>query len=100
MQDSSSASMMTGVHSDLSTENATALAVRPRSVDASVRVIRPATQPLSTAVLWLRTLLHYSDLLYTLSMFRLNVRYHQSALGWAWAAGHLLALMGIYAFSF
>jgi len=100
MQDSSSASMMTGVHSDLSTESATALAVRPRSVDASVRVIRPATFSLSTVVLGLRTLLHYSDLLYTLSMFRLNVRYKQSALGWAWAALQPLALMGIYTFIF
>src|SRR6266478_6876931 len=101
MQDSSSASMMTGVHSDLSTESAvTALAVRPRSVDASVRVIRPATFSLSTVVLGLRTLLHYSDLLYTLSMFRLNVRYKQSALGWAWAALQPLALMGIYTIIF
>src|SRR5438552_3002352 len=100
MQDSSSASMMTGVHSDLSTESATALAVRPRSVDASVRVIRPATFSLSTVVLGLRTLLHYSDLLYTLSMFRLNVRYKKSALGWAWAALQPLALMGIYTFIF
>jgi len=101
MQDSSSASMMTGVHSDLSTESAvTALAVRPRSVDASLRVIRPATFSLSTVVLGLRTLLHYSDLLYTLSMFRLNVRYKQSALGWAWAALQPLALMGIYTFIF
>jgi lipopolysaccharide transport system permease protein len=101
MQDSSSASMMTGVHSDLSTESAvTALAVRPRSVDASVRVIRPATFSFSTVVLGLRTLLHYSDLLYTLSVFRLNVRYKQSALGWAWAALQPLALMGIYTFIF
>lgn len=101
MQDSSSASMMTGVHSDLSTESAvTALAVRPRSVDAGVRVIRPAAFSLSTVVLGLRTLLHYSDLLYTLSMFRLNVRYKQSALGWAWAALQPLALMGIYTFIF
>ena len=100
-QDSPSASTMTGVHSDLSRESAgTPLAVRPRSVDAGVRVIRPAAFSLGTVALGLRTLLHYSDLLYTLSMFRLNVRYKQSALGWAWAALQPLALMGIYTFIF
>jgi lipopolysaccharide transport system permease protein len=43
-----------------------------------------------------RTLAQYSDLLYTLSLFRLNVRYKQSVLGWAWALLQPLALMGIY----
>lgn len=100
MQDGSSASM-TGVQADLSTASGAAPpAIRPRSVDPGIRVIRPAAFSFGTVVLGLRTLLHYSDLLYTLSVFRLNVRYKQSALGWAWAALQPLALMGIYTFIF
>jgi lipopolysaccharide transport system permease protein len=45
-------------------------------------------------------LVQYSDLLYTLSLFRLSVRYKQSALGWTWAALQPLALMGIYTIIF
>ena len=101
MTDTSSASTMTGVQTDLSTKSAvTPLAIRPRSVNPSVRIIRPPAFSLSTVVRGLRILLHYSDLLYTLSLFRLNVRYKQSALGWAWAALQPLALMGIYTFIF
>jgi lipopolysaccharide transport system permease protein len=93
--------MINGVQTNLSTESAVApLTIRPRSVDPGVRVIRPPAFSLRTVVLGLRTLLHYSDLLYTLSIFRLNVRYKQSALGWAWAALQPLALMGIYTFIF
>jgi lipopolysaccharide transport system permease protein len=99
MQDTSSAPMMTGgVSTDLGA--APPLSIRPRSVDPGVRVIRPPSFSLSTVAVGLRTLLHYSDLLYTLSLFRLNVRYKQSALGWAWAALQPLALMGIYTFIF
>jgi len=99
MQDTSSASM--SVQANLSTEDAASpLAIRPRSLDPSVRVIGPPAFSLNTVVVGLRTLLHYSDLLYTLSLFRLNVRYKQSALGWAWAALQPLALMGIYTFIF
>jgi lipopolysaccharide transport system permease protein len=70
-----------------STERATA---RP------IKVIRPPSFSLSTIFTGLRTLAQYSDLLYTLSLFRLNVRYKQSALGWTWAALQPLALMAIY----
>src|SRR5256885_16922276 len=70
-----------------STEHATA---RP------IKVIRPPSFSLSTIFTGLRTLTQYSDLLYTLSLFRLNVRYKQSALGWTWAALQPLALMTIY----
>ena len=99
MQDTSSASM--SVQANLSTEDAASpLAIRPRSLDPSVRIIGPPSFSLNTVVVGLRTLLHYSDLLYTLSLFRLNVRYKQSALGWAWAALQPLALMGIYTFIF
>lgn len=65
-----------------------------------VKVIRPPTFSVSTISTGLRTLTQYSDLLYTLSLFRLNVRYKQSALGWIWAALQPLALMGIYTIIF
>jgi lipopolysaccharide transport system permease protein len=73
--------------------------VRP-SRSPHVRVIRPSSFSLRTVVSGLRTLFQYSDLLYTLSLFRLNVRYKQSVLGWTWAAVQPLALMGIYSFIF
>lgn len=93
--------MMPGLPTDVSTKNAaTSFSIQPRSVAPSVRVIRPPAFSLGTVVLGLRTLLKYSDLLYTLSIFRLNVRYKQSALGWGWAALQPLALMGIYTFIF
>ncbi|HEV7552877.1 MAG TPA: ABC transporter permease, partial [Candidatus Angelobacter sp.] len=61
-----------------------------------IKVIRPPSFSLSTIFTGLRTLTQYYDLLYTLSLFRLNVRYKQSVLGWTWAALQPLALMGIY----
>jgi lipopolysaccharide transport system permease protein len=68
---------------------------------SSVRVIRPPSFSLGTIIAaGLRTLSQYSDLLYTLSLFRLSVRYKQSVLGWAWAAVQPLALMGIYTLVF
>jgi lipopolysaccharide transport system permease protein len=42
----------------------------------------------------------YADLLWILSLFRLKVRYKQSALGWVWAALQPLALMTIYTLIF
>ena len=65
-----------------------------------IKVIHPPTFSISTISTGLRTLAQYSDLLYTLSLFRLNVRYKQSALGWTWAALQPLALMGIYTIIF
>ena len=61
-----------------------------------IKVIRPPAFSISTIFDGVRTLAQYSDLLYTLSLFRLNVRYKQSVLGWAWALLQPLALMGIY----
>jgi lipopolysaccharide transport system permease protein len=69
---------------------------RPALGERPVKVIRPPSFSLRTIFTGLHTLLQYSDLLYTLSLFRLNVRYKQSALGWTWAALQPLALMGIY----
>jgi lipopolysaccharide transport system permease protein len=65
-----------------------------------VKVIGPPKFSAGTIFTGLRTLAQYSDLLYTLSLFRLNVRYKQSALGWVWAVLQPLALMGIYTFIF
>jgi lipopolysaccharide transport system permease protein len=47
-----------------------------------------------------RELLSYRDLLVTLSLHRLSVRYKQSILGWAWALVQPLALMLIYTIIF
>ena len=68
--------------------------------DRRVRVIGPPTFSLGTVFAGWRTLLQYSDLLYTLSLFRLKVRYKQSVLGWLWAALQPVALMAIYTFIF
>jgi len=61
-----------------------------------IKVIGPPKFSLGMISLGLRTLVQYSDLVYTLSVFRLYVRYKQSLLGWAWAVLQPLALMGIY----
>src|SRR5258707_430877 len=71
-----------------------------RAPGRPVKVIHPPAFSIATIFTGLRTLVHYSDLLYTLSLFRLNVRYKQSALGWTWAALQPLALMGIYTIIF
>ncbi len=47
-----------------------------------------------------RELFRYRDLIVTLSMHRLSVRYKQSVLGWAWALVQPLALMLIYTIIF
>ena len=73
---------------------------RPPASARRLKIIRPPHFSLLTVVTGLRTLYRYSDLLYTLSIFRLNVRYKQSVLGWAWAAIQPSALMAIYTFIF
>ena len=45
---------------------------------------------------WFGRLLHYRDLLYTLTIHRVKVRYKQSVLGLAWAVLQPLMLMVIY----
>lgn len=62
----------------------------------AIKIIRPPAFSLATLLSGLATLIQYFELLYTLSVFRLTVRYKQSLLGWAWAALQPLALMGIY----
>src|SRR5271156_3107967 len=65
-----------------------------------IKVIHPPSFSIGAIFTGLRTLAQYSDLLYTLTLFRLHVRYKQSALGWAWAAPQPLALMLIYTIIF
>ena len=65
-----------------------------------IKVIRPPSfSPLALlsgfSVLW-----HYRDLLYTLSVHRVKVRYKQSVLGILWAVLQPLSLMLIYTFVF
>ncbi len=65
-----------------------------------IKIIHPPRFSLRTIFTGLKTFTQYSDLLYTLILFRLNVRYKQSALGWAWAGLQPLALMVIYTIIF
>jgi len=70
--------------------------VNPRSLT----VIRPPSFSLGTIGSGITTLVGYRDLLYTLTLFRLAVRYKQSMLGWVWAALQPLAMMLIYTLVF
>ena len=67
-------------------------AVQPRRV----KVIRPAS--LSPGILWesLVDLYQARDLLYTLTIHRIRVRYKQSALGLGWALLQPISLMLVY----
>lgn len=67
---------------------------------SGIRVIGPTSFSVRAVLSGVRTLGRYSDLFYVLSKFRLNVRYKQSVLGWAWAVLQPLVLMGIYTFVF
>ncbi|HEV2399621.1 MAG TPA: ABC transporter permease [Candidatus Sulfotelmatobacter sp.] len=64
------------------------------------RVIGPPSFSVVQIFTGLRALIHYSDLLFVLSAFRLKVRYKQSLLGWVWAILQPLTLMVIYTFIF
>src|SRR5271154_360914 len=66
----------------------------------TLTVIRPPSFSLATIVSVIRTLIGYRDLLYTLTLFRLAVRYKQSILGWIWALLQPLAMMLIYTLVF
>jgi len=65
-----------------------------------IKVIRPATFSPLTIVRGVRDLIHYRDLLLTLTIHRINVRYKQSALGIAWAVLQPLLLMIVYTIIF
>ena len=63
---------------------------------SNVKRIRPPS--FSPTVVWegLKSFIEYRDLLITLSLHRIDVRYKQSALGWTWAVLQPLSLMIIY----
>lgn len=61
-----------------------------------VKVIRPPAFSLRRLLDDLQLLAHYRDLIYTLSVHRIRVRYKQSALGVAWAILQPLSLMLVY----
>jgi lipopolysaccharide transport system permease protein len=68
-----------------------------RLVDASTNVvIRPPSMSPVALIRAIRHLMQYRDLLHTLSVHRLKVRYKQSILGPTWALLQPLALMLIY----
>jgi lipopolysaccharide transport system permease protein len=79
---------------------ALAPAPTPLSTVRPVTVIRaPSFSPLALARA-VTQLVHYRDLLYTLSVHRLKVRYKQSVLGPAWAILQPVSLMLIYTLIF
>lgn len=65
-----------------------------------VKVIRPPAFSPAAIVNGISELRSYTDLLYTLSIHRIKVRYKQSVLGLAWAVLQPLALMLIYTIIF
>ena len=66
----------------------------------NLTVIRPPSFSLQTIVSEIRTLVAYRDLVYTLTLLRITVRYKQSVLGWIWAALQPLAVMTVYTLVF
>lgn len=63
-------------------------------------MIRPANSAWPNIAAHLRRLFEYGDLLRTLSIHRINVRYRQTLLGVAWAVLQPLLMMTIFAFVF
>ena len=61
-----------------------------------LKIIRAPSFSLKGLAANIADLAGYADLLYTLTVHRVKVRYKQSILGWAWALIQPLALMAIY----
>lgn len=72
----------------------------PHRAGQRVKIITPPSLSAGSLVSGLRGLREYWDLLLTLSIHRIKVRYKQSALGLAWALIQPLALMLIYTLVF
>lgn len=64
------------------------------------KIIRPPSLSLQGLINGIIGLVHYRDLLYTLSVHRVKVRYKQSVLGFGWAVIQPLSLMLIYTLVF
>lgn len=73
---------------------------RPTAVPHRPRVIRPLSFLRVGQTSNFTTVGQYGDLLYTLSVFRIKVRYKQSVLGMSWAIFQPLSLMLAYTFIF
>jgi lipopolysaccharide transport system permease protein len=73
---------------------------QPRAEARRVKVIGPPTFSPGALLRGLSVLADYADLLRTLSLHRIKVRYKQSALGLAWALLQPLSLMLIYTLVF
>lgn len=71
-----------------------------RDESRRVKIIRAPSFSVRALAANIAALNDYRDLLYTLTLHRLNVRYKQSMLGWAWALLQPLALMAIYTIVF
>ncbi|HEV2762236.1 MAG TPA: ABC transporter permease [Pyrinomonadaceae bacterium] len=80
----------------MSTDNATEVLGGGRRVT----VVRAPAISLRGLFAELAKLARYGDLLYTLSLHRVKVRYKQSALGVAWAVLQPLSLMAVYTLVF
>jgi lipopolysaccharide transport system permease protein len=86
--------------SDITTDQAGAAALLEHARERRVTVIRAPAVSLTGVVRDVVKLAHYRDLLYTLSVHRVKVRYKQSVLGVAWAVLQPLSLMLIYTLIF
>jgi len=75
------------------------LGPRP-ATNRRITIIRPPAFSLQRIASGIATLFAYRDLLYTLTIFRISIRYKQSILGWIWAVLQPLALMTIYTLIF
>jgi lipopolysaccharide transport system permease protein len=73
-----------------------ALAGSKSEMPRRTKVIRPVTFSPAALFEGFAELLQYRDLLYTLTLHRIKVRYKQSALGIGWAVFQPLALMLVY----
>jgi lipopolysaccharide transport system permease protein len=82
---------------ELSMGNSVSNLVAPRR---RVKVIRPPSFSPLLMFSNLANLARYGDLLYTLSLHRINVRYKQSMLGFAWAVLQPFSLMLVYTIIF
>jgi lipopolysaccharide transport system permease protein len=68
--------------------------------DRPVLIIRPVSFSILSLLSNLAELKNYWDLIYTLSVHRIKVRYKQAALGISWAVFQPLAMMGLYTILF
>jgi lipopolysaccharide transport system permease protein len=71
-----------------------------RTAPRRQKIIRPVSYSPNIVLRGISELIAYRDLLYTLTIHRINIRYKQSALGLTWAVIQPLALMLVYTIVF